>query len=82
MLGLFPISMGRLSLMKELYKAMRESDRRQLIGFSLFWLFALWVPVPGEAVLAAVPFAYDHRKGRVMFPREVYIPSSRKLKNH
>ena len=66
--------------MKELYQALRESDRRQLIGFFLFWLFASWVP--GEAVLAAVPFAYDHRKGRVMCPREVHIPNSRKLKHH
>ena len=80
MLGFLPISIGRLSLMKELYQALRESDRRQLIGFFLFWLFALWVP--GEAVLAAVPFAYDHRKGRVMSPREVHIPNSRKLKHH
>lgn len=66
--------------MTELYQVLKESDRRQLTGFFLLWLIASWVP--GEAVLTAVPCAYDHTKGRSVCPGEVNIPNSRKLKHH
>lgn len=67
-LGSFPVAIGRLSLITDLYQALADlKQRRTIISFIL--LCGLWVF--GEPLLVIVPFAYHRTEGRFVIPGEV-----------
>lgn len=68
-LGSFPVALGRLSLITDLYQAFVESKPRLFI-ISFILCCILWGFI-GEPLLLTAQFAYHHTEGRFVIPGEV-----------